>query len=84
IRHFLPPQTHELFQRKLRDRALQEMPNFIWCSHEAVFTSPAPSVSTSSVEAADRPSAQERPAGSPLPVGGGVCTPITPETVCIT
>ncbi|KAK1875257.1 E3 ubiquitin-protein ligase RNF31, partial [Dissostichus eleginoides] len=33
IRHFLPPQTHELFQRKLRDRALQEMPNFIWCSH---------------------------------------------------
>ncbi|XP_045907148.1 E3 ubiquitin-protein ligase RNF31 isoform X2 [Micropterus dolomieu] len=33
IRHFLPPQIHELFQRKLRDRALQEMPNFSWCAH---------------------------------------------------
>ncbi|XP_074505872.1 E3 ubiquitin-protein ligase RNF31 [Sebastes fasciatus] len=33
IRHFLPPQIHELFQRKLRDRALQEMKNFCWCSH---------------------------------------------------
>ncbi|XP_047445804.1 E3 ubiquitin-protein ligase RNF31 isoform X2 [Mugil cephalus] len=33
IRHFLPPQIHELFQRKLRDRALQEMPNFCWCAH---------------------------------------------------
>ncbi|XP_068998295.1 E3 ubiquitin-protein ligase RNF31 isoform X1 [Embiotoca jacksoni] len=33
IRHFLPPQIHELFQRKLRDRALQEMPNFCWCGH---------------------------------------------------
>uniref|UniRef100_A0A3B4Y4F8 Si:dkey-181m9.8 n=1 Tax=Seriola lalandi dorsalis TaxID=1841481 RepID=A0A3B4Y4F8_SERLL len=33
IRHFLPPQVHELFQRKLRDRALQEMPNFCWCAH---------------------------------------------------
>ncbi|XP_026170416.1 E3 ubiquitin-protein ligase RNF31 isoform X2 [Mastacembelus armatus] len=33
IRHFLPPQLHELFQRKLRDRALQEMPNFCWCAH---------------------------------------------------
>ncbi|XP_056913239.1 E3 ubiquitin-protein ligase RNF31 isoform X1 [Takifugu flavidus] len=33
IRHFLPPHIHELFQRKLRDRALQEMPNFRWCSH---------------------------------------------------
>lgn len=33
IRHFLPPEIHELFQRKLRDRALQEMPNFRWCSH---------------------------------------------------
>ncbi|KAM9844869.1 E3 ubiquitin-protein ligase RNF31 [Aulostomus maculatus] len=33
IRHFLPPQIHELFQRKLRDRALQEMPNFRWCAH---------------------------------------------------
>ncbi|XP_076601843.1 E3 ubiquitin-protein ligase RNF31 isoform X2 [Chaetodon auriga] len=33
IRHFLPPQFHELFQRKLRDRALQEMPNFRWCAH---------------------------------------------------
>ncbi|XP_040911156.1 E3 ubiquitin-protein ligase RNF31 isoform X3 [Toxotes jaculatrix] len=33
IRHFLSPQVHELFQRKLRDRALQEMPNFCWCAH---------------------------------------------------
>ncbi|XP_008302095.1 E3 ubiquitin-protein ligase RNF31 isoform X2 [Stegastes partitus] len=33
IRHFLPPEIHELFQRKLRDRALQEMPNFCWCAH---------------------------------------------------
>ncbi|XP_029309076.1 E3 ubiquitin-protein ligase RNF31 isoform X3 [Cottoperca gobio] len=33
IRHFLPPQIHELFQRKLRDQALQEMPNFCWCAH---------------------------------------------------
>ncbi|XP_030258948.1 E3 ubiquitin-protein ligase RNF31 isoform X5 [Sparus aurata] len=33
IRHFLPPHLHELFQRKLRDRALQEMPNFRWCAH---------------------------------------------------
>ncbi|KAK2822943.1 hypothetical protein Q5P01_023008 [Channa striata] len=33
IRHFLPPEVHELFQRKLRDRALQEMPNFCWCAH---------------------------------------------------
>uniref|UniRef100_A0A8C3A3Y2 Si:dkey-181m9.8 n=1 Tax=Cyclopterus lumpus TaxID=8103 RepID=A0A8C3A3Y2_CYCLU len=33
IRHFLPPQIHELFQRKLRDRALQDMPNFCWCAH---------------------------------------------------
>lgn len=33
IRHFLPADVHELFQRKLRDRALQEMPNFCWCAH---------------------------------------------------
>ncbi|CAB1325744.1 unnamed protein product [Coregonus sp. 'balchen'] len=33
IRHYLDPQIHELFQRKLRDRALQEMPNFRWCAH---------------------------------------------------
>lgn len=33
IRHFLPSNIHELFQRKLRDRALQEMPNFCWCAH---------------------------------------------------
>ncbi|XP_029970898.1 E3 ubiquitin-protein ligase RNF31 [Salarias fasciatus] len=33
IRHFLPSHIHELFQRKLRDRALQEMPNFCWCAH---------------------------------------------------
>ncbi|XP_056149931.1 E3 ubiquitin-protein ligase RNF31 [Lampris incognitus] len=33
IRHYLDPQSHELFQRKLRDQALQEMPNFCWCAH---------------------------------------------------
>ncbi|KAM9459397.1 uncharacterized protein ACWYII_011014 isoform 3-T3 [Salvelinus alpinus] len=33
VRHYLDPQIHELFQRKLRDRALQEMPNFRWCAH---------------------------------------------------
>ncbi|XP_054870708.1 uncharacterized protein si:dkey-181m9.8 isoform X6 [Amphiprion ocellaris] len=38
IRHFLPPEIHELFQRKLRDRALQEMPNFCWCAHACGFS----------------------------------------------
>ncbi|XP_013855228.1 E3 ubiquitin-protein ligase RNF31 isoform X3 [Austrofundulus limnaeus] len=33
IRHFLPAELHELFQRKLRDRALQDMPSFCWCAH---------------------------------------------------
>ncbi|XP_016150541.1 uncharacterized protein [Sinocyclocheilus grahami] len=33
IRYYLNPQIHELFQRKLRDQALQEMPNFRWCAH---------------------------------------------------
>lgn len=33
IRYYLDSQIHELFQRKLRDRALQEMPNFRWCAH---------------------------------------------------
>ncbi|XP_062843862.1 E3 ubiquitin-protein ligase RNF31 [Trichomycterus rosablanca] len=33
IRHYLDTQTHELFQSKLRDKALQEMPNFRWCAH---------------------------------------------------
>ncbi|XP_067831514.1 uncharacterized protein si:dkey-181m9.8 isoform X2 [Heptranchias perlo] len=33
IRHYLDEQTHELFQRKLRDRTLKEMPNFRWCAH---------------------------------------------------
>ncbi|XP_066508462.1 uncharacterized protein [Hoplias malabaricus] len=33
IRHYLDPQIHELFQSKLRDQALQEMPNFRWCAH---------------------------------------------------
>ncbi|XP_059200609.1 E3 ubiquitin-protein ligase RNF31 isoform X2 [Centropristis striata] len=33
IRHFLHPEIHELFQRKLRDRALQDMPSFRWCAH---------------------------------------------------
>ncbi|RVE61393.1 hypothetical protein OJAV_G00170150 [Oryzias javanicus] len=33
IRHYLPGDIHELFQRKLRDRTLREMPNFCWCAH---------------------------------------------------
>ncbi|XP_078254634.1 E3 ubiquitin-protein ligase RNF31-like isoform X2 [Rhinoraja longicauda] len=33
IRHFLDEKTHELFQRKLRDRTLMEMANFRWCAH---------------------------------------------------
>ncbi|KAM4687786.1 E3 ubiquitin-protein ligase RNF31-like [Discoglossus pictus] len=33
IRHYLDQSTHELFQRKLRDRTLMQMPNFRWCSH---------------------------------------------------
>ncbi|KAM9321716.1 E3 ubiquitin-protein ligase RNF31 isoform 2-T2 [Pholidichthys leucotaenia] len=33
IRHFLSPELHELFQRKLRDRTLQHMPDFCWCAH---------------------------------------------------
>uniref|UniRef100_H3CBN0 RING-type domain-containing protein n=1 Tax=Tetraodon nigroviridis TaxID=99883 RepID=H3CBN0_TETNG len=36
IRHFLP-EDHELFQRKLRDQALQSMPSFRWCSHQCSF-----------------------------------------------
>uniref|UniRef100_A0A3P9HMU6 Si:dkey-181m9.8 n=1 Tax=Oryzias latipes TaxID=8090 RepID=A0A3P9HMU6_ORYLA len=33
IRHYLPRDIHELFQRKLRDRTLREMPDFCWCAH---------------------------------------------------
>lgn len=33
IRHFLEPEIHELFQKKLRDRALQDMDHFRWCFH---------------------------------------------------
>ncbi|KAM9308402.1 E3 ubiquitin-protein ligase RNF31-like [Gastrophryne carolinensis] len=33
IHHYLDQEMHELFQRKLRDQALMEMPNFSWCSH---------------------------------------------------
>ncbi|XP_041046522.1 uncharacterized protein si:dkey-181m9.8 isoform X2 [Carcharodon carcharias] len=33
IRHYLDEEIHELFQRKLRDRTLMEMPNFRWCAH---------------------------------------------------
>ncbi|XP_073487972.1 E3 ubiquitin-protein ligase RNF31-like [Aquarana catesbeiana] len=33
IHHYLDQATHDLFQRKLRDRALMEMPEFSWCSH---------------------------------------------------
>ncbi|XP_072007703.1 E3 ubiquitin-protein ligase RNF31-like [Engystomops pustulosus] len=33
IKQNLDQGTHELFQCKLRDRALMKMPNFRWCSH---------------------------------------------------
>ncbi|XP_072269387.1 E3 ubiquitin-protein ligase RNF31-like [Pyxicephalus adspersus] len=33
IHHYLDKETHDLFQRKLRDRALMEIPRFSWCSH---------------------------------------------------
>ncbi|KAK7877618.1 hypothetical protein WMY93_031630 [Mugilogobius chulae] len=33
IKHFLSKELHELFQRKLRDRALIHMKHFCWCSH---------------------------------------------------
>ncbi|KAM5158197.1 uncharacterized protein ACMZJ9_009450 [Mantella aurantiaca] len=33
FRHHLDQETHDLFQTKLRDRALMEMPEFRWCSH---------------------------------------------------
>ncbi|XP_072318306.1 E3 ubiquitin-protein ligase lubel isoform X2 [Eucyclogobius newberryi] len=33
VKHFLSEELHELFQRKLRDRALIHMKHFCWCSH---------------------------------------------------
>ncbi|XP_068090953.1 E3 ubiquitin-protein ligase RNF31-like isoform X2 [Hyperolius riggenbachi] len=33
IRHHLSPMLHELFQSKLRDRTLMQIPNFRWCFH---------------------------------------------------
>ncbi|XP_048385271.2 uncharacterized protein si:dkey-181m9.8 isoform X2 [Stegostoma tigrinum] len=33
VRYYLDEGLHELFQRKLRDRTLIEMPNFRWCAH---------------------------------------------------
>ncbi|XP_042187877.1 uncharacterized protein si:dkey-181m9.8 isoform X3 [Callorhinchus milii] len=33
IRYYLDYEIHELFQRKLRDRTLMEMPNFRWCAN---------------------------------------------------
>ncbi|XP_039610271.1 E3 ubiquitin-protein ligase lubel-like isoform X2 [Polypterus senegalus] len=33
IKHYLGEEIQELFQRKLRDRALLQMPNFCWCAH---------------------------------------------------
>lgn len=32
IRHIIEPDVYELFQRKLRDRALMRDPNFLWCA----------------------------------------------------
>lgn len=31
LKNILEPTTHELFQRKLRDRTLMKDPNFKWC-----------------------------------------------------
>lgn len=31
LKTILKPQTHELFQQKLRDRTLMQDPNFKWC-----------------------------------------------------
>lgn len=33
IRGIVDRETHDLFQRKLRDRTLMKEPNFRWCSH---------------------------------------------------
>ncbi|XP_043945300.1 E3 ubiquitin-protein ligase RNF31-like isoform X2 [Protopterus annectens] len=33
IRHYLDPEVHELFQSKLRDKTLMDMPNFRWCAN---------------------------------------------------
>ena len=33
IRGLVDKETHDVFQRKLRDRALMKEPNFRWCSH---------------------------------------------------
>ena len=33
IRGLVDKETHDLFQRKLRDRTLMKEPNFRWCSH---------------------------------------------------
>lgn len=32
IRYLVPSDVHELFQRKVRDRALMRDPNFRWCT----------------------------------------------------
>ena len=32
LKSLVEPQTHELFQQKLRDRTLMQDPNFKWCA----------------------------------------------------
>ena len=36
IRTLVDPETHDLFQKKLRDRALRKEENFRWCSHVSI------------------------------------------------
>ena len=33
IKEYLGEQTHEMYEKKLRDYAVRKMPNFRWCSH---------------------------------------------------
>ena len=36
MRGLIEPGTHDLFQKKLRDRALRKEPNFRWCAHVSI------------------------------------------------
>lgn len=36
MRTLVDPETHDLFQKKLRDRALRKEENFRWCAHVSI------------------------------------------------
>lgn len=36
IRELVDTETHDLFQKKLRDRALRKEENFRWCAHVSI------------------------------------------------